>query len=184
MCRIAYPSRQVLGWGCSMLLQRSRSRGGVRVEICHQIPGRTRLRVPTLVEAPGLEGRIAASLEAVDGVDRVRLNRACASLVLHHRSDFIPTRDLLKRTLTPILAPTPPVAPPKSKAARPSGKERPRPAARAKRAGGQPSASCPICQLKLRAARWILTDVWRCWRDYWAQRLHGRLVASLTLFRP
>ncbi|EXJ14217.1 hypothetical protein D779_2888 [Imhoffiella purpurea] len=121
----------------------------------------------------------------------MRLNSGCASLVIHHRPDFTPTRDLLDRALTPILMPAASVAPPPPKVSRRAERSRARPEktrvrveAPKKRASGQALAACPICQLKLKAARWILTDFWRCWRDHWTQRLHGRLLASVALFRP
>lgn len=154
------------------------------VEIRHQIPGRTRLRVPILSRVPNLEGPVAAALATVDGVHRVRLNSACASLVLHHCPDFTPTHDHLKRTLKPILAPTASIGQPIPKAPQRPEKARTRSSVRTQRTTGSLSAACPICQLKLRATRWILNDVWRCWRDHWTQRLRGCLVASLALFRP
>lgn len=173
-----------------MLLPRTRSRGGAVVEICHQIPGRTRLRVPTLCKLPDSQERVTATLGGLDGVYRVQLNKACASLVMHHRPDYTPTHDHLERMLRPILVPTVvapavAVAPPKPKMRKRSGQIKTRTETRTKRTD-KPSlaASCPICQLKLKAARWILNDVWHCWREHWARRLHGRLVASLTLFRP
>lgn len=168
-----------------MLFPASGSRGEALVQICHQLPGRTRLRVPAVIRSPRLESQVVAALTGIDGVLRVRLNPACASLVLHHRTDCAPTLSGLQAALRPILKPAPSsMAPAGTKSVRCHVQAASRRAAGAKREDGQLALACPICQLKLKAARWILTDVWRCWRDHWAQRLRGHWLASLALFRP
>lgn len=52
------------------------------LEIRHQLPGRLRLRVPAIATEPGRAAAIAALLRAQTGVHRVRINPACASLLI------------------------------------------------------------------------------------------------------
>lgn len=167
-----------------MLLPKTRSRRDDLIEVCHQIPGRLRLRVPALKQAPGLEEAVAAALASIRGVYRVRLNRACVSLVVYHGTELALTREDLKRALRPLLAPSVSGVFPRPDPLHSARWVKPDPERVPKRPRRTLGDSCPICQLKLKAARWILSDVWRCWRDHWAQRLHGRLLASIALFRP
>ena len=167
-----------------MLFKSSHDSGGRLVEIRHQIPGRTRLRVPALVKSPDLEAQIAVALGALDGVQGVRPNPSCASFVLHHRPDVRPSRETLANVLRPILMPSMPSAPSPAPSHARRRPVQPSTSGRGARAAGLRPGSCPICRLKLEAARWILSDVWRCWREHWTQRLRARLVASFALFRP
>ena len=52
------------------------------IEVIHQIPGRIRLRVPALSRHPELAERIIAAGMAHPGVRRIRVNLACASVVV------------------------------------------------------------------------------------------------------
>ncbi len=88
-------------------------------QVVHFIPGRLRLRVPVLKSQPWLAERLLAAASAEAGVRRVRVNQACASVVV----DFDPAAlrrpafaRLVQRWLeTPTPAaghPTPAEAPP------------------------------------------------------------------------
>ncbi len=52
------------------------------VQVVHQIPGRIRLRIPALSNNPGLVERILSAGMAHPGVRSVRVNLACASVVV------------------------------------------------------------------------------------------------------
>ncbi len=54
----------------------------VLIELVHAVPGRLRLRVPALQWDPTLADRVLAAGMAHPGVARVRINRACASVVV------------------------------------------------------------------------------------------------------
>lgn len=163
------------------------------IDIRHQVPGRTRVRIAALKTTPRLETRLEAALRALDGVQAVRINATCASVTLYHRLDWSPRREALQAALQPILSPSAVQAQPAKDRPGASGRAKaltrsstPRaalPALGSANAHRARPASCPLCQLKLKAARWILADVWRCWREYWTRRLQERFVASLALFR-
>ena len=53
-------------------------------EIVHAVPGRVRLRVPAVSREQAAADALAAVLQRKDGISRVRVNRACASVVIHH----------------------------------------------------------------------------------------------------
>lgn len=56
----------------------------ISFEVVHAVPGRTRIRVPELKDAPDLGDCIADTLLAKPGVNYVRVNPACASVVVGH----------------------------------------------------------------------------------------------------
>lgn len=145
--------------------------------VCHQVPGRIRLRLPALRKHADLDERVVRALQDIDGVYAVRSNPACASLVIHYRGASAPGQETLLAALRPIIKPSPNPARPQL---RPE-KQMSRTNRAHDKATRTPLADCPICRLKLTAARWILSDVWRCWRDHWTQRLRTRLAASFAL---
>lgn len=152
-------------------------------EVCHRIPGRMRLRIPALLEDDALGPRLAKALQALEGVQATRLNPACASLVLYHRPTHPLTPDSLVQALQPIL-------PPRIRPASPNALTVPTrtgryPAPRTARPSvPAPQQNCILCRMKLTAARWILADVWRCWRQHFTQRLRSTLIAALLPLRP
>lgn len=150
--------------------------------VCHQIPGRMRLRLPILREDPRLDGRVVVALRGLDGVYAVRSNLACASLIIHHRGPSAPAHETLLNVLRPIINASAPPTMPQSKPTR--AVPRPNPARFSIEPARQRPADCSICRLRLSATRWLLADVWRCWRDQWTLSLRARLIASLALFRP
>lgn len=156
-------------------------------EIRHQIPGRMRLRVPALIQDIEVSPRLERALMAIDGMQSVRCNPGCASLVLQYRSDRPPTQEDLARALGSralVLTSESPrsrpahVAP--SKPSTGSRKDKGRPLSIPR---SQPRPSCRLCQMKLSAARWILADVWRCWTQSFTHRMQAGLLASITLLR-
>jgi Cu2+-exporting ATPase len=52
--------------------------------IAHAVPGRVRLRVPAVRTDAAVAGALERALDQRDGVERVRLNRTCASVVVRH----------------------------------------------------------------------------------------------------
>lgn len=56
----------------------------------HHVPGRARFRVPGLPKAAGPLQAMEAELLAVAGVDRVEINLAAASVVVHYDRDLAP----------------------------------------------------------------------------------------------
>lgn len=154
-------------------------------DVCHHVPGRMRLRLPALLEHPslGLERRVVSALQDIEGIDAVRANPACGSLVVHYRGVSAPARQELVSVLQPIIgvpggrsavARANPVRPlSRSRSARPSVKS----------SAGRDAADCLLCRLKLNAARWVLRDVWRCWRAQWIRHVRGRLTWTRLLDR-
>src|SRR5258706_6575804 len=55
---------------------------GPTIQIVHAIPGRIRRRVPALIADPELAERILAAGMAHPGVRRIRINLACASVLV------------------------------------------------------------------------------------------------------
>ena len=153
----------------------------VMFEICHRIPGRMRLRVPILMKTPALGRRLEVALRGLDGVQEVRSNPACASLVMYHRLSRAPTPDDLARVLQPLIEPA---------RRRPQQVSRVQPGSQplvvTHRVPKRPAptlaksrlAPCRLCQLKLTAACWILADVWRCWRRSLTQRMRTLLISA------
>lgn len=85
---------------------------GPSIQVVHQIPGRIRLRVPALARHPELADRILAAGMAHPGVRRIRVNLACASVVVEGEPtapDGASTSSLIGRWLA---APRPPTTRP------------------------------------------------------------------------
>ncbi|AFL75986.1 HMA2 domain-containing protein [Thiocystis violascens] len=153
-------------------------------EICHRIPGRMRLRIPALQENAALGARMAGALRALDGVQAMRINPACASLVLYHRPAHRLTPDILAQALQPLLPSTvsPPGLHPGLRPAKPPTRSAQRSLQRPSPPSAPPAPTpCILCRMKLNATRWILADVWRCWRQHFTQRMRAVLV---TAFMP
>jgi len=68
-------------------------------DLCHQVPGRMRLRLPTLLKQPSLERRVVSAPRGVEGIYGVRANRARGSSVVHYRGDSAPARVSWTRSL-------------------------------------------------------------------------------------
>lgn len=152
------------------------------IEVCHQVRGRLRLRVPDLRQEPGLAERIAAVLGQEPGIGEVRVNPACASLVVHYEPGTLnPTQ--IDARLRPLLpGKTPPLArdrvppcrlPPTQPIALQTGHQRrgwrwlpAKPARlRALVAGNTRRTASPplIYRLNLEMTRWVLTNSMRYW---------------------
>ncbi|TVQ84600.1 MAG: hypothetical protein EA400_17210 [Chromatiaceae bacterium] len=56
------------------------------IQVCHQVPGRLRLRVAALRTDPARGAGLATALARQPGILAVRTNPACASLIVHYRS--------------------------------------------------------------------------------------------------
>jgi hypothetical protein len=83
-----------------------------RVEIVHAVPGRLRLRVPALRGQPALADQVVAAGLAHRGVRRVRVNPACASIVVE--CDAAAYADLTRNGLVhEWVASPPPAVPPR-----------------------------------------------------------------------
>jgi len=52
--------------------------------VAHAVPGRVRLRVPAVQTNDAVAGALERALDQRDGVERVRLNRTCASVVVRY----------------------------------------------------------------------------------------------------
>ncbi|MBB1127382.1 HMA2 domain-containing protein [Thiospirillum jenense] len=149
-------------------------------EICHQIPGRVRLRVPALLEDVTLATRLDGALRTLEHVQAVRVNSICASVVIIHRAKWTPTADHLAAVLLPM-CPSPmkqsfnSVAiglPTSSLPCRRAAIRNPFTQPTSPHSAGRPLHSgCMLCQLKLKAMRWLIADVWQCWRQQFTQRL-------------
>ncbi|WP_425338392.1 hypothetical protein [Thiorhodococcus minor] len=126
-----------------------------------------------------LAAPIAATLRGLEGVDDVRVNAACGSLTLRHPGASGLSERQISKALRAVLSPASPEPRKRSERARPLPASPPigRPAS----AHPQGSAPCVICHLKLKALRWLLSDLWRCWRDLWVRRLRDRTVWIPTL---
>ncbi|AHF05383.1 hypothetical protein MARPU_04735 [Marichromatium purpuratum 984] len=47
----------------------------------------------------------------------------------------------------------------------------------------RPRGDCPLCRLKLKAARWIMADVWRCWQERTRARVRTLMVTAFSPLR-
>lgn len=139
------------------------------LQIQHHVPGRVRFRIKAPVSSSGDSGSdggtdpetLAAILRRAPGVRQVRLNPACASLVLHY--------DPVRTTPQGLRA----LALKRAAAARARGigasgplwpVSRWLPAAPVVRPR---SGSCGLCRLQLRVARWLTRSTLRCWWQEW-----------------
>ena len=87
--------------------------------IVHAVPGRVRLRVPAVRSDAALAGALERALAQQTGVENVRLNRSCASVVVQHdqtATDAPTLRDVVRDQQANALLAThgsaPPSAPP------------------------------------------------------------------------
>lgn len=139
------------------------------VAIRHRVPGRLRVQVPAIGQAPRRARDVEAALRALPGVYGVRTNSACGSIVIHHRHQQGPSKGQIAAALAPIIGPLPPLAAPARKS---------QPIKRRGRRGGDPS-TCVLCQLKLGLARLVLSDLWSCWRSDLETRARTGILAEL-----
>ncbi|NKN31957.1 hypothetical protein [Marichromatium bheemlicum] len=149
--------------------------------ICHQVPGRLRLRVPLLLAEPGTGRTLSKALRDLPGVMEVRCNPACASLVVEHHPHHPLDADAISSTLTPLIHQSRPaavLAPHRTRKPTTNAKSPSRRSPRSRLRG-----DCPLCRLKLQAARWIMADVWRCWRDRTQSRIRALMVTALSPLR-
>lgn len=143
-------------------------------EIRHQIPGRIRLYIPELRDDRSLSERLRQVLSGVEGVYGLRINRTCASLIIWHRRAEPLSEAALRQVFQPIFIDSGAV--PRTLCSEPApqvGRQRlslrwfrrhlsPSKSQR-RPLDPQTPAGCWLCQVKLRLARWFLTDLWRCW---------------------
>ncbi len=70
----------------------------ISFEVVHAVPGRTRIRIADIKRDPALGDRVAGMLLARDGITCVRVNLACASVVVNYDTTqlrtFIPENHL------------------------------------------------------------------------------------------
>jgi hypothetical protein len=153
------------------------------LRIQHDIPGRVRFRIQPAPAAPRAQSqasasakhlaadgmrRLAANLAQLRGVRTVRLNAACASLVVHYDPTTVDPaqlqaavamrkapitaariwRDLRRRITAPQRIVTSP-------AAGRAGRRRRR------------EVGCGLCRLQLRLMHGLLRSAFRCWRQQW-----------------
>ncbi|HTV31898.1 MAG TPA: heavy metal translocating P-type ATPase [Methylocella sp.] len=67
----------------------------MRISVRHRIPGRIRLHVPALREPSALAGSIAVWLRRQAGIKSVRVNHACACMIIEHDPAFSSALDAL-----------------------------------------------------------------------------------------
>ncbi|WP_148040522.1 HMA2 domain-containing protein [Marichromatium sp. AB32] len=152
------------------------------VSICHQVPGRVRLRVPLLLAEPAAAAALVKALRALPGVEGVRSNPACASLVVRHHASQPLAASTILSTLTPLIHQSrPPAAAPLVHPIRKTPKWNRAHPQRVQRRRSR--TDCPLCRLKLRAARWIMADVWRCWQERTRARIRTLMVTALSPLR-
>ncbi|WPL17059.1 hypothetical protein Thiowin_02045 [Thiorhodovibrio winogradskyi] len=75
-------------------------------EVRHQLPGRLRLHCPALRTKAWLAAALRGHLQACDGVRSVRINPACASVVIAHDARHF-SADQLQQRLRALLSATP-----------------------------------------------------------------------------
>lgn len=56
----------------------------------HHVPGRARFRVPGLPKTQALRETLTEGLRAIEGVEKVEINPAAASVVVHYDRDLAP----------------------------------------------------------------------------------------------
>lgn len=162
-----------------MLLSSGQSAERRLFSVCHQVSGRTRLRVPALMRSPSLATSVAATLRGLEGVQEVRVNAACGSLTLRHPSVSVLSERQISQAVEGVLVQV--SGPPRKRSERVRRLAASQPAGPPTRAREQGTAPCAICRLKLKAMRWLLSDLWRCWRDAWVTRLRDRRVWISTM---
>jgi Cu2+-exporting ATPase len=77
--------------------------------IVHSIPGRARLRVPAVRPAATVAGALERALAQLNGVEGVRVNRSCASVVVQHdraTTDASTLRDFVRDQQADVLLAT------------------------------------------------------------------------------
>jgi hypothetical protein len=140
------------------------------LQIRHHVPGRVRFRIAPRESVSGFSrsaGRhrsraddLVSILRRQPGVLRVRLNPACASLVLHYDPARTTPEGLRQAALAQLAEP------------RPRGladllrRWRLLPVARVSRPG---SMGCRMCRLQMRLARGLMRSTLRCWWQAWRE---------------
>lgn len=66
-------------------------------ELVHQVAGRVRLRLPELLTEDDLEQSLAEAIAKIEGITTVRINRWCASIIIHFDETLLPADRLLSK---------------------------------------------------------------------------------------
>src|SRR5215469_3502425 len=72
---------------------------GINYEVKHQIPGRIRLAVPAVSKTEEAARACARLLRKQEGVTEVRVNRACASIIINYDINKPEVRARLERAM-------------------------------------------------------------------------------------
>ncbi|KAA6187045.1 hypothetical protein F2Q65_03955 [Thiohalocapsa marina] len=144
------------------------------IEIRHHVPGRVRLKIPLLAETPNIGPELTRDLESLQGVQQVRANPACGSLVVNFQPGRVDP-PLLQARVQGILT--------RQLAVREQhlGKVKAKSGAKAK-AGAEPKwkrlwlkgrsrmsrqdgrrTPMPVCKLNARMVRWMFRSSLRYW---------------------
>jgi len=59
----------------------------MKLQIAHQVPGRIRMKVPSLKTNPELAEQIKQTFSAIPGIEQVKINPTTGSVVLHYDQD-------------------------------------------------------------------------------------------------
>ena len=59
----------------------------MNVQVAHQVPGRVRLKVPSVKDSPELVDQIKQMFHAIPGIEEVTVNPTTGSVVLHYDTD-------------------------------------------------------------------------------------------------
>ena len=59
----------------------------MKLQIAHQVPGRIRMKVPSLKTSPELAEQIKQTFSAIPGIEQVTINPTTGSVVLHYDAD-------------------------------------------------------------------------------------------------
>jgi hypothetical protein len=60
----------------------------LKVHVAHQIPGRVRLKVPSIRENPALIEQIQQTFSVIPGIEEVTVNPSTCSVVLYYDTDY------------------------------------------------------------------------------------------------
>jgi hypothetical protein len=167
-------------------------------EVRHQVPGRLRLHFPALRADARLAASLRGHLQACDGVRAVRINPACASVVIAHDARHL-SAELLQQRLRELV----PAAPSKMSAAstisaaKPSlalsrrarmlgwlrrNAANPAPKGSAATVLEAPSpAVAMLCRINWRLGHWMLRQTLKCWWNGELGRNQARAMAASRL---
>jgi hypothetical protein len=59
----------------------------LKFNVAHQVPGRVRMKIPTAKGNPELLQQIAETFAAIPGIERITVNPATGSVVMHYDTD-------------------------------------------------------------------------------------------------